>query len=292
MDEKIVVVIACVINAPLIVVSIISNALVLAAIRRAPSLRREPSTVFLASLAASDFIIGLLVQPLVLADLLHHGQPGISHARKTFPTLVGCVSICTMALVSVDGFLMLHYHMRYPEVMTFQRAIFTAGSVWVGFGLLSGLSFWKFTVYFLIAAVAFLISILISIFCYANIYRIIRQHQSQISIVQQAVESIHSEGDRNMAKARIKTKNIFIFHVLRVLGYFPVLIYMIMLSTSQEPPKVWILAETMAYLNSALNPFLFCWRIKELREAVFKITKKIFRQEREASEQIRMSSRA
>lgn len=284
MDSERFVVIICVLNVPLIVVCIISNVLVLAAIRRTPLLRSEPSTVFLASLAVSDLIIGLVVQPVVIAECVNPGNTGLSHAKNILPILFGGVSLSTMAVVSLDGFLALHYHLRYTNVITFKRALFTSASVWIVLFLLTGISFWKLSVYFLTSAVIILICILISIFSYANIYRIVRHHHSQISGQRHAVTSVHCEQNRNMAKVERKIKNTFIFHILRILGYSPVLIYMVILATSSEPSKEWILAETLAYLNSAMNPFLFCWRIRELREAVFKIMKKILKKENGTSE--------
>lgn len=284
MDSERIVVIVCVLNVPLIVVCIISNVLVLAAIRRTPSLRSEPSTVFLASLAVSDLIIGLVVQPVVITECVHPGNTVISHARTILPTLFGVISLSTMAIVSVDGFFALHYHLRYADIITFRRALFTSASVWIVLFLLTGISFWKLSIYFLTSAVIILICILISIFSYANIYRIVCHHHSQISGQQHAVTNVHSEQNRNMAKAKRNIKNTFIFHILRILGYSPVLIYMVILATSSEPSKEWILAETLAYLNSAINPFLFCWRIRELRESVFKMMKKILRKENGTNE--------
>ncbi|KAL9958759.1 hypothetical protein ACROYT_G035817, partial [Oculina patagonica] len=69
-----IVIINCVINAPLMLTSIIGNTLVLAAILRTPSLR-SPSIMFLSSLAVSDLLVGFFVQPLYIASGLtriHH----------------------------------------------------------------------------------------------------------------------------------------------------------------------------------------------------------------------------
>ena len=71
-----VVVINCILNAPLMLTSITGNALVLAAILRTPSLRSVPSTVFLCSLAIIDFLVGLVVQPVYIASKLHHSTGG------------------------------------------------------------------------------------------------------------------------------------------------------------------------------------------------------------------------
>ncbi len=64
-----IVIINCVLNAPLMLISIIGNILVLAAILRTPSLL-SPSAILLCSLAVSDLLVGFVVQPLYIATEL------------------------------------------------------------------------------------------------------------------------------------------------------------------------------------------------------------------------------
>ena len=64
-----IVIINCVLNVPLMLVSIIGNTLVLYTIFRTPSLR-SPSTILLCSLAVSDLLVGLFVQPVYIANEL------------------------------------------------------------------------------------------------------------------------------------------------------------------------------------------------------------------------------
>ena len=64
-----VVIINCALNVPLMLIAIIGNTLVLSSIWKTPSLR-SPSTVFLSSLAVSDLLVGLVVQPVYIANEL------------------------------------------------------------------------------------------------------------------------------------------------------------------------------------------------------------------------------
>ena len=61
-----IVIVNCVLNAPLMLISILGNALVLAAITRTPSIRSTSMTV-LCSLAVTDLIVGIIVQPIYVA---------------------------------------------------------------------------------------------------------------------------------------------------------------------------------------------------------------------------------
>ena len=65
-QPEIITAINCVLNAPLMLISIIGNTLVLVAILRTPSLR-SPSTILLCSLAVSDIFVGLVAQPVSIA---------------------------------------------------------------------------------------------------------------------------------------------------------------------------------------------------------------------------------
>ena len=69
----------CILNAPLMLLSIIGNALVLVAILRTPS-TRSPSVIFLCNLAVTDFLVGLVVQPTYIAEQIARTVPTLSEA--------------------------------------------------------------------------------------------------------------------------------------------------------------------------------------------------------------------
>ena len=76
-----IVIINCVLNIPLMLISIIGNTLVLAAILRTPWLR-SPSTTLLCSLAVSDLLVGLVVQPTYTAGFRLKTFPCTKHRRQ------------------------------------------------------------------------------------------------------------------------------------------------------------------------------------------------------------------
>ncbi|KAL9958768.1 hypothetical protein ACROYT_G035826 [Oculina patagonica] len=112
----ILVIINCVLNAPLMVISIIGNTLVLAAMLRTPSLR-SPSMILLCSLAVSDLLVGLVVQPLYIAKELTEDL--FVFRISYFMSFSSCgVSLCTVAAISLDRLAAIHYHMRYVTMVT------------------------------------------------------------------------------------------------------------------------------------------------------------------------------
>ena len=260
-----IVIINCVLNAPLMLISIIGNTLVLAAILRTPSLR-SPSVVFLCSLAVSDLLVGLVIQPVYIANQLTNDS---LHQVMTTMAFSACgVSICTMTAISVDRFLALHYHMRYPDLMTTHRAMYTSATLWLIASFLSLLSFWNMNAHYFAAAISIAICLLFSTVCYIRIYRIVRQHQLQIHVQQQAVDSL------NIQRSKRSAINTFIYYIAMILCYTPLFISMIMLGI-KGVTKAWNLADTVAFLNSAINPVLYCWRLRELRTAVVKAAREM-----------------
>ena len=72
-----IIIINCVLHAPLMLISILGNALVLAAIIRTSSIRSTPHMIMLCSLAVSDFLVGLVAQPIKIAQQIT--EDGIVH---------------------------------------------------------------------------------------------------------------------------------------------------------------------------------------------------------------------
>ena len=98
-----IVIVNCVLNAPLMLTSITGNALALAAILRTPSLR-SPSNVFLCSLALSDLLVGLIVQPVFIATVFNFVPDSSLVLTYQMTTLFVCgVSLGTMTAISVDS---------------------------------------------------------------------------------------------------------------------------------------------------------------------------------------------
>ena len=123
-----------VLNALLIPICITGNVLVLAAIWRNPSLR-TPSTILLCSLAVSDLFVAILALPVNIAITLtplswSSSYPRLSQARIFFIIQLCGVSLETMTAISVDRYLALRYHMRYPNLMTSKRATCVAATFW------------------------------------------------------------------------------------------------------------------------------------------------------------------
>lgn len=275
------VVVICVLNAPLMLTSTAGNILVLTAIKKTPSIRSSSITM-LCSLAVSDLLVGFIVQPFFLASLLTRVFL-IERISKIMAFCLCGVSLCTMTAISIDRFLALQYPMRYQATITaHQRALNTLiVIIWLHNFVFSGFYVWNWPLYFIMIATGVCLFILVSAFCYIRIYRIVHRHQIQIQAQQQAAQQNTTEGDNsNMVRMKRSALNTFIFYIAMVLCYFPIIISLCAASiTSKDLPEVWHLADTVVFLNSSVNPLLYCWRLGEIRKAVLKIFRQMSRRQ-------------
>ena len=142
--------------------------------------------------------------------------------------------------------------------------------------LVPGFDFWSLRVRDFLSGIVIIISLINSTFCYVTIYCIVRRHQLQIHAQQQAVQSSNTENNLNVARLKRSAMNTFVFYIAMILCYFPICILLIRYGISgKELGREWEFAITAVYMNSSINPFLYCWRLSELRTAVVRTARQM-----------------
>ena len=277
-----IIVLNCSANTILVIVSIIANSLVVSAIWRTPSLR-YPSIVFLCGLAVSDLAVGLVVQPLFIAvELLKiHGLPSggdctLETAFLALAFIVCGVSFGLVTLISMDRYIAIQYPLRYPSIVTLPRVMFLITLCWLASTFCSSLLVWQFSAFLYVVATVMMVFLGTSTIIHITIYRIVRRHRNEIRAQEQAVQATN---EFNMARFKKTAVNTFIVYYFVLLCYVPFSIAWVLRmvgSSSLENPIVWKLGNTIVFLNSALNPFLYCWRLPSIRGPVMTLLKKIF----------------
>ena len=265
-----IIIINCVLNAPLMLISILGNALVLAAIIRTPSIRSTPHMIMLCSLALSGFLVGLVAQPIYIAEQLTEDRLLYSVSVMIGYSLCG-VSFLTITAITVDRFLALHYHMRYATLVTESRVKCTLIIIWLINLFGSALNSWNILVHSLVTGVIAILCLLICTFFYIRIYCIVRRHQLQIHIQQQAVQSSNAGNNLNIARLKKSALSTFVFYIALMLCYLPSYVLLTLYGLSIKDWQIeWQFALTAVFMNSSINPLLYCWRLRELRTAVVK----------------------
>ena len=196
----------------------LGNALVLAAIIRTPSIRSTPQMIMLCSLAVSDFLVGLIAQPIYIAGQLTKDRFVDRAAVMMGFSLCG-VSLSTITDITVDRFLALHYHMRYATLETASCVKYTLILIWLISFHLSGFAFWNERAHRFVVATVIIICLLICMASYIRSYYFIRQHGLEIRAQQQAVQSSDAE---NVPRLKRSAINTFVFCVALIICYFPV----------------------------------------------------------------------
>ena len=202
-------IINCVLNAPLMLISILSNALVLAAIIRTPSIH-STHMIMLCSLAVSDLLIGLIAQPFYIAEQITEDRLAYHVSFMMGYSLCG-VSLLTITATTVDRFLALHYHMRYATLVTESRVKYTLTIIWLTSFLVSGIDFWSERLHSFIVGLLFVICLLICTFSYIRVYRIVRRHQIQIRAQQRVVQISGAENNLNITRLKRSALSSFVF---------------------------------------------------------------------------------
>ena len=251
-----------VVNVFLCITAVFGNSAILLTIWKTSSLHLM-ANILLASLAVSDLAVGLVVQPLFIADLL------IRTAFGSYVLILSnflCIaSLMTITAITADRLLALQLHLRYNAVMTPFRV------TWVVFFI------WVFTAIFPIAKVwipslsdkalcTIIISILVgNFFVYLKIYLIVRRHQRQIQHQQQEANNENIFSVNIFKKSAINT---FFVYILLLCCYTPYSFVAVKMVLSSEvaiiSPSVYLSVITLVYLNSSLNPLLYCWRDREI----------------------------
>ena len=271
-----IIIVNCLLNVPLMLISIFGNTMVLAAVLKTPSLR-SPSIILLCGLAVSDLVVGLIVQPIYIAKEL----TSVYFLRRLTRILgvAFCgISFATMSAISVDRFLALQYHMTYNSLVTSSRAKYTLILIWlINFLLFSCVNAWYIPEHFYLAFVLVGVYIIASTISYISIYRVVRCHQADIYAQKQAVEYPSTPNTYNIVILTRTAVNTFVFYISTILCYLPWFIYRLFYSDIFliNASEAWVFTATLVFANSAINPFLYCWRLRELRKAVRKILRKI-----------------
>ena len=85
----------------------------------------------------------------------------------------------------------------------------------------------------------------------------------------------NADDNRNRLRSTTIAKDTFIYYVVMLLCYTPMFTGVSVSVSVNDFSKAWTLAETVAFMNSSINPFLYCWRLRQLRAAVIKIARQM-----------------
>ena len=261
----------------------LSNVLILVALHKVTSIY-PPTKLLFRCLAVTDLGVGLITQPLFTIDLLS----GITdldiiwdHDVMLSITIVStvvlsAVSILSSTAISVDRLLALMMGLRYRHVVSLRRVRALITCVWLlSSALAAGIIFGTYKIQSIIFNVFFvfiILCILTSFISYTKIYLRLRHHQIQLQENQQQRGQPlpnRKEIPLNIARYKKTVSSIAWVQFAFIICYLPFSVCSILsFNEALNIGSASDVAASFLFLNSSLNPILYCWKIKDVRQAV------------------------
>ena len=265
----------------------LGNVLILVALRNVSSIH-PPTKLLFRCLAITDLSVGLLGQPLhvyvrYITISLDIGNRivELAYVYVFIICLLVAVSILTSAAISVDRLLALLLGLRYRHVVTLCRVRVLIACVWfiaisnaslfcvawiLSHDKLQLASWWTlraFTIF----------SIIVSTFSYSKIFFTLRHQQAQVGDHVQPEQSSRARSVLNIARYKKTVYSVAWIQFAMLACYGPriVLVFLLHFGNIDHSTEIGIVDEVsfcLIFLNSSLNPVLYCWRIKDVRQEV------------------------
>ena len=269
-------------NAFLSFTTIVLNIITMQALRKTSSLPKTLKTLLL-SLAVSDLGVGLLVQPLYIAFFVMEIKQNtnstayytVEEARRfQGKTLVFASHFGVFAL-AVDRFLAIQLHLRYQELVTHKRVVAVVISFWVFSASISVLS--QLYDKDIMLSVIFVVCVVTTGLLYCKIYAAVRHHTNQIHALQ-VQQATQNEDMANTARLKKSSLATFYVYFVYLVCYLPLYCVFFAQTIGETPllSHLYQITLTLVFLNSSLNPLIYCWKMRHIRQTVMDILRNSF----------------
>ena len=268
-------ILTCILNSVFSLITCLGNFAILHAIRKTEDLH-SPSFALLCCLATSDLLVGLVCQPFFVAYKIAEimGNFRAYCTLRMFQSITGWitsgVSLLTLTAVSIDRLLALTLHLSYNMIVTVPRVFQAALSLWILSIILVMSRFWlSSTDWIFLPVVILLLTFLVTTLSTSKILQIVRRHRRQIN--GQNVAGPQSNTAVNVFKCRKSAVTVLYVYGLFFVFYLPFCLTMLVeafIGYTRTVKIAYDYVTTAVFINSFLNPLVYCWRIREIRRAV------------------------
>ena len=272
----------CIFNNFMTHTSIMLNIVTIYAIHKTSAMAKTLKTLLL-SLAFSDVAVGLFSQPIYTFFLvkwlqLENINCNTYQVINISGYLFSTASFLGVVAVSVDRFLAVHLHLRYQELVTHRRVVVVVIGKWLCSAFFSLITLWglagaKEIIESVIAAFGFIVTFVV----YIRIYLTVRRHKNQIHSMQ-VQEVAHSDELKNFMVLMKFTVSIFYVYLVLLICYLPFCICSAVIriyGSSIASKHFFLYSMSLVFLNSSLNPVIYCWRMRHVRRTIMDILRKI-----------------
>ena len=189
----------------------------------------------------------------------------------TYASLFSVTALCA------DRFLAIYLHLRYQELVTHNRVAAVVVSIWVTSALISLIRFFipKNIVYVgfvIIDAACIITATSLSV----KLYVTLRRHINEIQVLQVAQ---NDQGESAQRKRKSAMASLYVYLVFIVCS-LPNICVFIIIATNSEPRidvnHLQFYTLTLVFLNSTLNPLIYCWKMKRIQHTIVGLLRQIF----------------
>ena len=281
--------VVCLLNAFLSYTATMLNIVTIHAIRKTPSLSNNLKTLLL-SLAVSDLGVGLLAQPMYVVHLVSMDWNENNETSKTYNAIYIAVLVPTnlftyatlflAIILCAERFMAIHYYLTYQELVTHKRVVTAVVSIWVLSGLFSLTRLWiPKSIMYVVFGITEVACIIAANFFSIRIYLSVRLHVNQMQVLQPQ----HVPQNAQMVNVRrLRTFAMMSVYVCLVLTvcYLPNICILFAIAFTSRPSTgikhLQFYTLTLVFLNSSLNPVIYCWKMKHIRHTIIGLIRNAF----------------
>ena len=272
-------------NIFLSITAFLGNTLILVALHKETSLH-PPSKLLYRNLAITDLCVGIIVEPLAVTyftsvvkerwDICYY-----AHLAVVFSGYTLCgVSLTTSTAISVDRLLALLLGLRYRQLVTLRRARVIVSGFWILSIVGSSTIFWNPHILPWCQYIITALCLVTTIFAYTKISYTLRHNQIHVQNHVAQGQPSQAIPALNIARYRKAVYSALWVQGTLIICYLP---YGIVIALQRQRGMTLSIyrahqfTATLVYLNSSLNPLLYCWKIREVRQAVKETLRQMFR---------------
>ena len=248
---------------------------------------RTRSNAILASMATTDFLVGLVLQPLYVLQLFFprlQEDCTFNNTRRMMSVILAQASYTSVALISYDRYTLLSKSLNYSTHMTIPKVTSLIILSWLIPMLMSLIKIVCQNEYVMVALLStnIISSTCITLISYFFIIRITRKKQKEVSQYRVCSQRIkrkdyHIQAAKTVAIVLvcffITTAPICIFNAIAALT--PYLKEHLSYFTRHRRDIFYLIAVTCGLANSAINPLIYYAKIPEFRNQMRKMFKRL-----------------
>ena len=267
----------CVLNAVFSLTAFAGNFLVLGAIWSTPALHK-PTNILLLGLSLSDLEVGLIVQPMFIVRVIWKVNHEFRQVFRFIQAFFVSATILTLTSVSVERWLALILHLRYVAVVTVKKTLLVLCLIWLASVVYAITFLIDLGLHYTASLFVIALCIVVNTSTCSTIYRICRRHRIQIQR-----QSLANQPEAfEMKRYRKSLVTMMALLTLLISCYTPYICLRAVANFADwtsTPYRTFLLrlSASLVYLNSSINPLIYCWRVAEIRVAMKKFCKSSFR---------------